>query len=288
MGVINPTNLMGFRSSEPMIARIKKRLSKMDADGLIDDGDFHKCIKRVLKSELGVAVLKECEAVLPVKDYRAKLPDNFDQFHMAIRCNFKFGKTKSINEQRPYIYYHDTELTQDCPDKCTINCSPDYGRTKIVIRTFVNGEENTCSSSNNCLLKLGGSSRELFSEDSPNIGCESDDLITVEDGYINTHFDTGSIYIQYFGLAVDQYGLPMIPDNESAELALEHYIYAYLFEEWYLNSTIPDVVGKLQYAQQQYGIYIEKAKSYVKLPSFAKCIDSIRRQRRRLKFYQNS
>src|SRR5688572_32813394 len=117
MGIINAENTLQCKSSEQLFARVKKKLSSFDALGLIDDGDFYDYVICVVK-ELGLAVLKECEAVIHVKDRKVRLPNNFYMFHAAFKCTPDFDSVPSINEQKPLIYYTDTEVSQECPNKC--------------------------------------------------------------------------------------------------------------------------------------------------------------------------
>lgn len=285
MGAINAENMLKFKSSDALFDRIKKRLNSFDAQGLIDDGDFSKHVVYILE-EIGQAVYRECEAVLPVKDFKTRLPGNFKNFYAAYRCSFNWsGGPKSINEQKPYFFYYDTEITRDCPKECTIECKPEYGKTKVVIRTFVNGEcnEGTCHSPR--LLTLSPNVRELCVEGCLNQFASHQGEIGVKDGYILTNFDSDSIYIQYYGLPIDEHGLPMIPDNENVEKAIEYYIYTQLFEEWYWNSTVPDMARMLGDARQQFTFYIGMARYWGRLPSFQKQVQSIRRQRGYNKFY---
>jgi hypothetical protein len=297
MGVINAENTLKYKSSQQLFDRIKKRLSSFDSNGLIDDGDFHKHVKYILE-QLGNAVYKECEAVLPVKDFKARLPNNFKFFHAAYRCSFKWSGqgVKSINEQKPWIYYMDTEVTQICPPNCKIECKPDFGKTKIVIRTFVNGEDSTGVSHSQSLLILSPNVRDLCTDDCPSIthrghthsnNGHNQREITIDNEvtHIRTRFNEDSIYIQYYGLPIDEFELPMIPDQENIEKAIEYYIYSQLFEEWYWNTTVPDIVRMLADARQQYDFHLGMARSWAKLPSFAKMVQAIRRQRGNRKFY---
>jgi len=296
MGVINAENFLKFKSSKPLFDRIKKRLSSYDSMGLIDDGDFHQYVKDIL-DKLGQAVYKECEAVLPVKDFKARLPNNFKFFHVAYRCSFTWQGVKSINEQKPLFFYTDTEISRECCDsKCTLQCVPDnVGRTKVVIRTFVNGgDECTAVSNHQRLLILSPNVRDLCTEDSLSVlghrhghHVQDCDEIGFDENikHILTRFDQDSIYIQYYGLPMDENGLPMIPDETHIEKAIEYCIYATLFEEWYWNTSIPDIVRILADARQQYDYHLGMAMSWAKLPSFKRMIQSIRRQRASRKFY---
>lgn len=291
MGIINAENTLRFKSSTPLFDRISKRLSSFDSAGLIDTGDFHKLVKDVLE-QLGVGVYKECEAILHPKEFEAKLPDNFKMFHAAYRCSFKWHGTKSINEQRPIIFYRDTENTQICSSNCKLECSHDCGKTKIVIRTFVEGDEVIGTSHNLRLLQLSPNVRSLCTDDCPSLLPNHHNRIRENEININssvthilTNFNDDKIYIQYYGLPIDEHGMPMIPDQTEIEKAIEYYIYSQLFEEFYWNSTIPDIVRMLGDVRVEADKYMSQAKFWVNLPSFQKMVNSIRRQRGNKKFY---
>lgn len=285
MGVINAENMLQFKSSDFLIARIKKRLASFDALDLIDEGDFPKHIKYVLE-QLGCAVYKECEALSPVINGKAKLPDNFKTFWAAYKCKPSFeSTTKSINEQRPWVFYTQTEITND--SGCKVKCECDEEKTKIVIRTFVNGEDQrVCSFKNPVLLRLSPNVKQLCEDDSLSLFCTAPDEITVEDGYIHAQFTNDSIYLQYYGLPMDENGLLMIPDNEDVEKAIEYYIYTQMFEEFYWNSTVPNIGTMLQDVRAQYdNKFLPAARYWARLPSFQKMVQSIRRSRSRRKFF---
>jgi len=287
MGVINPENNLKFKSSDALFARIKKRLNSFDAQGLIDEGDFHKHVMYILE-QLGQAVFVEGEAVLHVKDFKARLPHNFKYLHAAYRCTFRSNGPKTINEQKPYFYYHDTEITRDCPKSCTFQCHQEFGRTKIVIRTFVNGEDSfdggTCNKFQ--ILKLSPNVKERCTEHCVNLLHAGKDEITLKDNHVLTMFPCDTIYMQYFGIPIDEEtGLPMIPENEYIEKAIEYYIYTQLFEEFYWNTTVPGIANMLQDARVQYDFHIGMARYWAKLPTFAKMVNAIRRQRSNRKFY---
>lgn len=285
MGAINAENMLKFKSSDSLFDRIKKRLNSFDSQGLIDDGDFSKHVVYVLE-EIGQAVYRECDAVLPVKDFKTRLPGNFKNFYAAYRCTFNWHNgPKSINEQKPLFYYYDTEITRDCPQTCNIQCKQEYGKTKVVIRTFVNGEPAEATCNRPILLTLSPNVKDMCAEDCMSQYGTNQGEINVIDGFVHTNFDVDSLYLQYYGLPIDDYGLPMIPDNENVEKAIEYYIYSQLFEEWYWNSTVPDIARMLGDARTQFNFYIGQARYWGRLPSFAKQIQSIRRQRGNKKFY---
>ncbi len=290
MGVINPENMLAFKSSEFLFAKIKKRLHTFDADNEIDTGDFHKHVAYVV-GQCGKAFFKECHAVLPVnEDGIAKLPENFKSLYAAYKCTPVWNKpVKDINEQRPYFYYTSNEECQQCNSGCEINCQGETELTKVVVRTFINGSDAVISDFKNpILLQLSPNVRNLCEEDCMNLFCASpyEISIDVESKTIQTGFKDDCVYMQYYGLPLDEKGLPMIPDQDDIEKAIEYYIYTQLFEELYWNSTKPNIGDALKDVRFQFDTkFLPAARYWARLPSFAKMINSTRRQRSRRKFY---
>lgn len=287
MGVINANNTLTFKSSEPMFNRIKKRLTSIDTLGLIDSDDFHKHVVYMLQ-KFGEALFKECQAVLPVCNYKTKLPPNFSRMFAAYKCHPHFKETKSINEQKPLIFYSDVEIGCETSDtKCCIGCAGD-SKTKIVVRTFVNGEPTSGDRyyRRPILLKISPNVREHCTDDCLNLMHSGLDEISIVDGEILCNFDDDCIYLQYFGTPLDANGLPMIPANEIIEKAIEYYIYTQLFEELLWNSSIPNMAQILQDARNQFeNKYMPDAMYWAKLPSFQAMVNSVRRFRGKNKFY---
>lgn len=288
MGVINAENMMQFRSSSELFNRIKNTLKSYDSQNMIDTGDFYDHVVYVLE-RLGVGVFEECEALVRVEHKKAKLPCNFKWWYAAYKCTPNWTQTPSINEQIPWIYYQDTEITKQCnggKQNCCIECVGETGKNKIVIRTFVNGDPFIQTFHNPIALSLSPNVKDKCAPNClkivPSHGLE----VTIDHkGYIHTHFDNDCIYMQYYGLPFDENYLPMIPDVPMIEQAIEYYILTKLFEDWYLNSTVPDAAQKMQYAEQKYNFHMGEALYYVKLPSFQKMVQSLRMMRNRLKFY---
>lgn len=286
MGIINANNTLSFKSSEALFARIKKRLSKIDAEGLIDDGDFHKHVAYIY-SQLGEAIFKECQAVVHVKDFKAKLPPNFHRLFAAYKCTPYIKEFKSINEQKPLIFYSDVEIGCETSDnRCCISCAGD-SRTKIVVRNYVVGEPSQCEYRNPILLRVSPNVREHCTEDCLSLIPSAMDEITFDDdGNILTNFSDDCIYLQYFGTPLDENGLPMIPKEETVEKAIEYYIYTQIFEELLWNSSIPNIGPMLQDARNQFEMkHYPQALYWSKLPSFNAMVNSVRRMRGKNKFY---
>jgi len=289
MGVINPENTLHFRKTTELFARVKERLSTFDANNFIDEGKFYTDVAYIL-NQLGAAVYKECEALIEVKDDRAKLPCNFKLWYAAFKCHRNLeGQTKSINYQdnfgQPWIYFQDKEVTDICPQNCCINCEGTGEKTRIVVRTYVNGDDNVFHFHHPMPLILSPNVKDHCAPHCMKVIHAGWNEVTIADGYIRTKFNDDCIYMQYYGLPIDNDYLPMIPDEESIEKAIEYYIYKMMFEEWFLNSSVPNILQQLQYVSAEYEKYFAQARYYCKLPSFQRMVQSLRIMRKNLKFY---
>lgn len=65
---------------------------------------------------------------------------------------------------------------------------------------------------------------------------------TFQSGVIKTSFETGDIQIAYKGLAVDDDGYPLIPDDEDTKFAIEYYIRFRFLEPLWEMGKITDKV----------------------------------------------
>jgi|GEM_PF-1801968 hypothetical protein len=281
MGIINAENLLSFRSTTELFNRIKKRLESFDSQNLIDEGDFYDYVVEILE-KLGVAVYRECEWVGHVKDHKVKLPCNFRFWYAGYKVHPEYGNVPSINEQRPWIWYQDSEITQECKPGCTIECNKeDHGRVKVVVRTFVNGDEGVFNHHAPTLLILSPNVKDRQAPHAERMIPTHANEVTIDDEKIlHTRFKEDSIYLQYYGLPMDENMLPMIPDNTMIEKSIEYYIYKMLFETWYFNSTVPGIANQLKYVSDKYDHeYWPQALYFVKLPSFQRCLQSIRLMR---------
>lgn len=290
MGVINAENTLTFESSQMLFDKVKKRLSSYDALGLIDDGDFYDHVYFVLE-ELGLGVYKECEAVIPICGGAGQLPKNLRIHHVTYKLKGDHGNPPSINEQKPWIYYTDTEYSKNCLNKCCIECVGEESKTKVVVRTFVNGEDDcqTRRYSNLQPMVLSSNVRskkfKLTDGHCDIFRSHNNEFTITDDRKIHVHFDTGELYMQYYGLPFDENELPMVPDQKDISAAIEYRIYSQLFEEFMWNSTVPGVQAFLQDARNQFEFHFQQARYWSKLPTFQRMIQSIRRQRNRNKFW---
>jgi len=113
----------------------------------------------------------------------------------------------------------------------------------------------------------------------------SDDEFTTSDSikhnYRNTEFTykiqkgiffssiaEGCVDIAYKGIATDEEGYPLIPDNQKVQLALEYYILSRYLEPLWLMGKITDKA--FEYIQQKRFFYMASAQTGIMMPTVDK------------------
>jgi hypothetical protein len=291
MGVINAERILGFRSSRELFAKINSYLESFASANLIDTGDMYDYIIQMY-DQLGVGMWKECESLVEVKEHKAPLPCNFKQWYAAYKCHRNIGGegAPEINEQLPWIWYQQAELSTVCANEFNVEKTGPQGETvknKLVIRTFVNGDPIFNEFHSMTPLTLSPNVKDREAPHYMKVVPAGYNEVTIDhDKTMRFKFRQDHVYMQYYGLPFDENGLPMIPDESIIEEAIEYYIYTKLMEKWYLNSSVPDIANKLKYVKGEYTEKFRLAKYFVNLPSFQKLVQSVRIQKGNNQFYQ--
>lgn len=111
-------------------------------------------------------------------------------------------------------------------------------------------------------------SRQRDKRDEPNILPALDNLqgytYIIEKGIIKTSIEDGYVVISYKGLALDENGFPLIPDDEAFKLGLEYYILHRYIEPMWIMGKIPDKV--FHYIEQKRHWYYSSAHTSLQMP----------------------
>lgn len=282
MGVITSSYQMDFVSCKSIFSQIREDLDSFDALGLIDNKTLYKYVKKVV-SDIGMGCYMEKEAVLPVSRYKTKLPEDFTMLYSAYRCRSSESPIGRVQPQTGFVYYLENtcETIEHC--KCDIEKVVD----KITVRSYVNEGELLHRFEHPTLLSLSTGTRNKFcDEGSPNAYYSGSDQINIDGGFIHTNFESGNIYLKYYGFPFDENGLPMIPDKERIKTAIEDYIKYKLLEKWWTNSDVPDIERKMMHWQNEYKMSISDAKTEIATPSFETMVSLNNTNRNRFNVYQ--
>lgn len=88
---------------------------------------------------------------------------------------------------------------------------------------------------------------------------------SIQKGILFTSMREGSVEIAYKGIATDEDGYPLIPDNEKVLLGAEYYILSRYLEPMWLMGKITDKA--FEYIQQKRYFYVPSAYTSLTMPS---------------------
>ena len=93
--------------------------------------------------------------------------------------------------------------------------------------------------------------------------CNTEYTYTLQNCMITTSQKDGYIHVSYKAIATDEFGYPLVPDNESFKLGLEYYILHRYLEPLWMMGKITD--KSFEYIQQKRYFYTGQADSSMKL-----------------------
>lgn len=282
MGVISPDSYIDFKTTEELFGKVKRFLSSYDDASLLDDGEFDVYVKEVLRS-LGIGVYRENDAILSVKNYKARLPESFSVLYAAYKCTPFFSQKDLIHHQNTISVFNDVtwEVIQGGKNGAEINCCEEKGiLERITVRQYVKEKAVDVDFKNPVLLRLSPNvHRGVRVDNCQNLLASSPFEITIRDGYVYTNFTDDNIYMKFYEFPTDENGLPMIPDIEEIEKTIEWYIIFQVLLKFYMNAEVPDIQNRWQLAEQKYKEAYAEAKYLNKLPTFSGSVNMIRRNR---------
>jgi hypothetical protein len=96
----------------------------------------------------------------------------------------------------------------------------------------------------------------------------TENTYSISKGIIFTSQPTGYVQVSYRGIATDEDGYPMIPDNQKVMLGMEYYILSRYLEPMWLMGKITDKA--FEYIQQKRYFYIPSAFTSLQMPTMDK------------------
>lgn len=199
--MVNTVNnkLFEHRPIGELIDIVKTSFRELNAEGLIDDGEI---VKQVLwcNDKLGLPIREIKEVGIPVWDYKAKLPMDFEKLYYV--CGLRATNTLVSEDRNPFDNNFDSDVVYEAKlDRDSLGCVECYNVTiKRQTNTTVHNYGSWVQ------LDIDNQSDKFCHVACPNRKKKGRYTVTIKDGEILTPFRAGTLYLIYIGLMKDQEG----------------------------------------------------------------------------------
>jgi hypothetical protein len=192
------------RPISQLMSIVKNTMPKFDIEGLIDEGLFIKTILRC-NDRLGIPIREIKEVAVPVTDYKAKLPVDFDKMYYicALDC------TNSIKHENINAFYNnfDSDVVYNAKlDRESLGCVDNY---RVIVER--KSDVNAYGYGSWTQLQIDKSSARHCHNACPNLTKPGKYSVSITDDNINTPFKSGTLYLMYLGNMINEEGELLFP-----------------------------------------------------------------------------
>lgn len=231
------------RPISELMSIVRQDFKKFDDEGLIDEGNLIKTVM-YCNDRLGINIREIKQVLIPVHDYKAKLPLNFEKLYHA----FALKVTNSIINSftNPFDNNFDRDIIYEAEvDRESLGCENCYHVTiKRETNVSVHHMGEWVS------LHVNPNSKEFCHTSCPNLRKPGKYGIEIRDGEIITPFRSGEIYLMYLGTMQDEEGNLLFPFHPVITPYYEWSIKEKVLLDAIFNSDIADA-NMLQLAQRE-------------------------------------
>lgn len=187
-----------------LFAIVKNDLRKLDDEGLVDEGTLIKTIM-YCNDKLGIGIREVRQACIPVEDYKAKLPLDFEKLYFVGAVSAT--NTSIVGHRNPFDNNFDRDIIYEAD-----LAREDFGGSDHYMVTIKRKENVTV---HNCQTFIGldmhPSSVSLCHNSCPNTRKAGRYTVRIDNDHIITPFRTGELYIMYIGTMSDDQGNLLFP-----------------------------------------------------------------------------
>jgi len=259
-------------SRKAIIAEILTSMRQYDESGLIDYVSLNRWIKNELK-RFGANIMQLTERVIHVRNGQADLPENFFSLDFAVKCEqdsyfVEEECREQINSSQEWKTR--TETLYEWDNQSNSHKGVDY--KCITEKVSVENCTATIRYKSPQMLKLTkGIKREYCANACKNLYVrQAPHEINIQMNKMQFNFKKGHIYMQYYGLPVDDDGDLWIPEMRNLEEYLIAYCRMKILEDVYYNDEDVNVINKLQLAKQEVSSLYGMAQTQVKFEALSK------------------
>ena len=229
-----------------LFAIVKNDLRKLDDEGLVDEGTLIKTVM-YCNDKLGISIREIKQACIPVENYKAKLPIDFEKLYYAGAVTAT--NTSIVGMRNPF----DNKFDRDVIYEAEI-AREDFGGTdhyNVTIKREQNVTVHNCQSFIG--LDVHPTSINQCHSSSPNTRKTGRYTIRLENDHIITPFRTGEIYIIYIGTMCDEYGNLLFPFHPSITPYYEWALKEKVLTDAFYNSDgdLSELKVKLEHSRME-------------------------------------
>jgi hypothetical protein len=192
------------RPMNELMAIVRQDFRKMDDEGLIDEGNLIKVVM-YCNDRLGVGIREVKQVCLPVEDYKARLPLNFEKLYFT--CALKATNTTVVLGRDPFNNNFDRDIIYEADI-----AREDFGGTDYYGVTIKRETHLTVHSCGEFIaIDVFPDSFGYCHPSCPNMKKKGKYSIRIENGHIITPFRTGEIYVMYVATMCDEDGNLLFP-----------------------------------------------------------------------------
>lgn len=284
--------MTNFVPAEEVYAIVKEELNSYFSAGSVTDTMFPKwaemCMARFIKT-----ALPKKSAFIPIKNYMAELPEDFDSVDSIWVC----ALIGSVDMPNPSSYYYqkDCRITEindrcnECFDPCDNNLPKKDERYRVTHKvTGVTHFDYHIK----YLLKPGNkTTREFCHKTCSNLSIDSYDTFDIQGCQIVTSFREGYLHLNYYSTNISEEDGLLIPDNVFIKDYLIKYLKYKVFET--LSNVVTDetfnqVQLKLNQSENAMNIAREIAKTELKKWDKYQTSDMIKKRKNRFSNYRRA
>lgn len=283
----------GYIPLEQFIADITASNYFKDNPQVVDDASIARWVYLKLKN-LGRNVMDKYEKIIHVHNYRAEVPENFSSLVLAVFCE---PHLVSVPKEADPIRVQSRLLAEKitCPEDsictdCLPSCKEGSCVDRVVENLYLNPTTNISVLYRNPMyVKIG---KDLIRSQ-----CETNCInrhikdspysMNIKGNTVYANFKEGAIYLQYYGLPMDENCLPLIPvtPNGYLEEYLEYNVKRKILEDAIMSDDAPNKANLYGvYLQQEQDLHA-KAKADTSKINMAAMFKAIGHNRKRMHSY---
>lgn len=258
------------RPIEELMAIVKNDFRKFDAEGLIDEGTLVKTVM-YCNDKLGIPIREVREIAIPVIDYKAQLPLDFEKLYYT--CALQATNTMVNEVTNPWDNNVDQDIVYDAHlDRESLGCVDAY-------QVIVKRQTNVTVHQYGTWIQLDVAPNAKHCHiDCPNKRKKGKYTIEIKDDYIETPFKAGTLYIMYIGMMKDGEGNITFPFHPMITPYYEWAVKEKILSDAMFNSDATNIAELYKLAERQRQLAWLDAYNTTVEASFGKFVNAQRKK----------